>query len=637
MADPKMEVIIELKDKLTAQLDKVKDSMGDLENRFAKATDASKNFALGVAAVGTAAGTLAYQALKAAGSAEQTKIAFETMLGSAQAADKFIKNLSDFAKTTPFELKNLETASKQLLAYGSSADDVFVQLRALGNITAGVGTDKLPQLILAFGQVQAATKLTGSELRQFSEAGVPLLATLATQFGTTAAAVQEMVSNGQVGFKDVEKAIIGMSSAGGKFDDLMTKQSKSLGGMVSNLADSWDLFLRGEGAKLIEWAKAAVSALNGFITNVLPGIIAGIAAFTAVLSENKAALIIVSGAIVGALVPAFVAMTAAAASAILALAPFMLSGAAVAAVIAGIYYLYQNWDKIVAAIRGIWDDFTNWIGSKIQAVADLFTGMWDGIVSGFNAFIDFIKNVFKTALAVELGLIMAFFDLFGIDIVQVFTNLYNGILMVLTTVGDFISTKLEEFKIFISSKMEAISGVFSKVLTSIKTIFTTIFTDIKTGVVWALSTLMEWVIGWTKPFIDVFSVVWDGITKGAQMAMDAVVNMIKAGFNKMIDLVNSLIQKINSAIQKGAGTLGVQVALIPEIPKLAKGGIVTGPTIAMVGEAGPEAVIPLNKDGGGFGGNVTVNINGGNYLSEDAAMLMADSVVQQLKLSNAVV
>jgi len=245
MADTKMEVLIELKDKLTAQLDKVKDSMGDVEKKFETASNASGKFATGLIAVGAAVGGFAVAALKAASSAEQTKVAFETMLGSAEAADKFIRRLNDFAKTTPFELKNLEVASKQLLAYGSSADDVFVQLRALGNITAGVGTDKLPQLILAFGQVQAATKLTGAELRQFSEAGVPLLGALATQFGTTAAAVQEMVSDGKVGFEDVQKAIIGMSAEGGKFNDLMTKQSKTLGGMVSNLSDSWDLFLRG--------------------------------------------------------------------------------------------------------------------------------------------------------------------------------------------------------------------------------------------------------------------------------------------------------------------------------------------------------------------------------------------------------
>uniref|UniRef100_UPI002B1DFA00 tape measure protein n=1 Tax=Pseudomonas atacamensis TaxID=2565368 RepID=UPI002B1DFA00 len=84
---------------------------------------------------------------------------------------EFTKELTKFAASTPFELKGLETASKQLLAYGFEQKQVLPNLKALGDIAAGVGMDKLPQLILAFGQVKAATRLTGNELRQFTEAG----------------------------------------------------------------------------------------------------------------------------------------------------------------------------------------------------------------------------------------------------------------------------------------------------------------------------------------------------------------------------------------------------------------------------------------------------------------------------------
>jgi tape measure domain-containing protein len=304
MADTKMEVLIELKDEMSSSLKKIKDGMGEMEQKFSKAADASKTFAVGVTAVATAAGGLAYSALKAAAGAEQTKVAFETMLGSAQQADAFIRKLNDFAKTTPFELKNLETASKQLLAYGSSADDVFTQLRSLGNIASGVGTDKMPQLIMAFGQVQAATKLTGSELRQFTEAGVPLLGTLAKQFGKTAAEIQDMVSDGKIGFKDVEAALASMSGEGGKFNNLMEKQSQTLGGMISNLSDAWDLFLRGQGAKLIDFGKQLVTMILNLIQNVLPKWIEKINELGTFLEKNRWVLAAVAGVIVGGLVPA---------------------------------------------------------------------------------------------------------------------------------------------------------------------------------------------------------------------------------------------------------------------------------------------------------------------------------------------
>lgn len=82
------------------------------------------------------------------------------MIGSAKEADSFVKDMISFAAKTPFEIKGLETASKQLLAYGFNQKEVLPNLKNLGDIAAGVGMDKLPQLILAFGQVKAATKLT---------------------------------------------------------------------------------------------------------------------------------------------------------------------------------------------------------------------------------------------------------------------------------------------------------------------------------------------------------------------------------------------------------------------------------------------------------------------------------------------
>lgn len=97
------------------------------------------------------------------------------MTGDARIADAFIREMTDFAKTTPFEIGNLETASKQLLAYGFEVQNVIPTMKMMGDISAGVGMEKLPNLIMALGQVKAATRLTGNEMRQFTEAGVPLL------------------------------------------------------------------------------------------------------------------------------------------------------------------------------------------------------------------------------------------------------------------------------------------------------------------------------------------------------------------------------------------------------------------------------------------------------------------------------
>ena len=179
------------------------------------------------------------QAIESTSNFQQSRVAFDTMLGSADKGAKLMEDISDFAMKTPFELPELVDGSKRLLAYNVSAEKIIPTMNALGNITAGVGKEKMPQLILAFGQVKAAGKLTGAELRQFSEAGVPLLDTLAKQFGVTTSAMTEMISDGTVGFNDVEKAIMGMSQEGGKFFGLMDKQSQTFGGRMSNISDQW--------------------------------------------------------------------------------------------------------------------------------------------------------------------------------------------------------------------------------------------------------------------------------------------------------------------------------------------------------------------------------------------------------------
>lgn len=191
----------------------------------------------GAAAV--AVSGLGIAALKSASDYQQNRIAFDTMLGSVEKGQAMMKSLSQFAKSTPFDLPQVVTGAKQLLAYGIAGDQIIPTFRNLGNIAAGVGRDKLPQLVVALGQVRTAGHLTGMELRQFTEAGVPLLEELAKQSGKSAAQIKDDMERGIApSFDDVQKALASMSGAGGKFFNLMEKQSKTLGGIASNIKDS---------------------------------------------------------------------------------------------------------------------------------------------------------------------------------------------------------------------------------------------------------------------------------------------------------------------------------------------------------------------------------------------------------------
>lgn len=225
--------------------------------------------AAGVTTGGIALASLGVSSLKVAADFEQTQLAFTTMLGSADEAQKLLKKLADFAKNTPFTLTGIENQTKKLLAYGIDSKEVMGDLKALGDIAAGVGIDKLPQLTLAFGQVSAKGRLMGQELNQFTEAGVPLLDELAKSMGKPKSEIQDMVSAGEVGFEDVKNALVTLTSEGGRFEDLMSKQSETVAGKFSNLQDTFELMQREIGVALLP----IISKLADVFQNqVLPAI-----------------------------------------------------------------------------------------------------------------------------------------------------------------------------------------------------------------------------------------------------------------------------------------------------------------------------------------------------------------------------
>jgi tape measure domain-containing protein len=205
---------------------------------------------VGQLATGFASGQLAVDALKMAFNQlkgvldtgikfEQTQVAFETMMGSAEQGQAMLRDLYDFASKTPFEIPGVLQSSRELMAMGIDAQDMISTLTMLGDIASGVGTERLGQLTLAYGQVQTATKLTGMELRQFTEAGVPLLESLSEITGKSTSEIKKSMEKGMIiPASMVTQALQNMTQKGGKFYNLMEKQSKTLGGAISNLKDS---------------------------------------------------------------------------------------------------------------------------------------------------------------------------------------------------------------------------------------------------------------------------------------------------------------------------------------------------------------------------------------------------------------
>ena len=196
---------------------------------------------IGAAMAGAfAVGQLKDFALKVAtvrGEFQQLEIAFSTMLGNKQQADALMQQLIDTAATTPFGMNDIANSAKQLLAYGAEADKVNETLVRLGDIAAGLSIP-INDLAYLYGTTMVQGRLYTQDLNQFLNRGIPLVDELAKQFGVTKGEVKQLVEQGKVGFPEVEKAIVAMTSEGSKFGGLMEAQSKSITGQISNLEDA---------------------------------------------------------------------------------------------------------------------------------------------------------------------------------------------------------------------------------------------------------------------------------------------------------------------------------------------------------------------------------------------------------------
>lgn len=182
------------------------------------------------------------------GQFQQIEMAFNTMLGSEQKATALMQQMVTTAASTPFDLQGVANGAKQLLAYGLEANQVNDTLVRLGDIAAGLSIP-LNDIIYLYGTTMSQGRLYAQDLMQFTGRGIPMIAELAKQFGVSESKVKDLVSEGKVGFPEVQKAIEDLTNEGGKFGGLMDAQSKTLTGQLANLEDNIDMMFNEIGEK----------------------------------------------------------------------------------------------------------------------------------------------------------------------------------------------------------------------------------------------------------------------------------------------------------------------------------------------------------------------------------------------------
>lgn len=182
------------------------------------------------------------------GEFQKQRIALTSILGDSMKAETIFNRIKDLAVVSPFQFKELASYTKQLSAYSIPYEELYDTTKRLADISAGAGVD-MGRIILAYGQVRSAAFLRGQELRQFTEAGIPLVDELAKKFteltgeATSAGEVFDKISRKEVSFGMVKDVLWDLTNEGGKFYNMQEALAESIAGKWSNLQDAWDVMM----------------------------------------------------------------------------------------------------------------------------------------------------------------------------------------------------------------------------------------------------------------------------------------------------------------------------------------------------------------------------------------------------------
>ncbi len=371
----------------------------------------------------------------------------------------------------------------------------------------------------------------------------------------------------QEGALDLEVMADTLSEASGVLDE-MNEGSLTSGERFDMMKDK---------AKLMIEPLAGIASAAGPFVVMLPAFISGVAALassTMVASAATKAWTVIQAAF----------------NLVMSANPVALIILGIVAAVTAAILIWKNWDTIVRVFWETWEKLDAWMSQH-------FAGTWEMIKDVVGGVIEFWSEIIKGFVALFKGDTDAALEHFSgawDALKEVFSTLYGFIWDKFDELmGKLLGDKWDKFKEIVSNVVEAVKGIFGGL-------------------------------------VDVLGGIWDVIVGIFTGDKDLILNGFKAIANGVISIWNSIIGLINTFEFKipdwvmGIGGKGWSPN-IPEIPALAQGGIVKSPTLAMIGEAGPEAVVPLGR-GGGMGANITINIMGATYGFDDFENKVAEAI-----------
>lgn len=394
---------ISAKDQTRGDLDRAKKSISTQLGGLQQIVTTGLAGAAGVGIIGNF--------LRIAAAAEQSNIAFNTIIKDMDRTKQLIQELNTFSVKTPFEPVEVRKAGQDLLAFQNAVEDIPTIIKFLGDTAAGTGA-RLGELVLVFNKIKAAGKLTGETFLQLAERGANVQPVLADMLGKTTAEIQEMQRKGQISFDLVVKAFQKMTGEGGIFFGAMEKQSESLTGKLSTLTGGFNDVKEQIGTALLPIAKQITSVfiriVDAFsaVNRASGGLVAKITGIVAVIGTATAAIASITLA-ASALGITMAGVTAALGTAAGIVAPLLAIAAVIGVVVAGMVQFVrwvrqvpgfaESWASATDRLRIAWDRLAGMVGmvrDRLLQLGEVFRPFATQVLSWLRT----VRDTFGTVI-----------------------------------------------------------------------------------------------------------------------------------------------------------------------------------------------------------------------------------------------
>ena len=604
-------------DKASGTLNKVGGSMGGLGKK-AGAMGAALGAALSVGAVAKFAG----DSVKAFENTGKATIKLQRYMGgTAEEASRLGHAFTMSGIDSDTAARNVGILSKHLVANDKAAKgmgvayrDAHGKMKPMDQILPGIadkfknmpnGPEKTAMALKLFGRGGAAM----IPMLNKGSAGLKAMAAESDKLGTTLSGKDlEAVKQSTINKRKMGEAVKGLQIAIGKnllpiIQKMVTWFTErivpAIGRVISLIEKNKD--------KLIPLTKAfenlgkfigdkvvpAVAAFGGWLVKYQGWLIPIAGGILAIVAAFKIYQIYVR--IVAAVTKAWTAVQAAF-NVVMNMNPIGLIILAVIGLVAAFVIAYKRSEKFRSVVDGAFRAIKNVVMGVINFLKPFITTAFSVLKTVFTVYFNIYKTVFTVAFRVIKAVV-----------VTTFNAIKTAVLFVFNALKTVFTFYLGIYKTIISGAIRVIKTVWTAGFNFFKTKVVGTFNGIKTTISNALGSVWGFITDLKTKITGIGSNLWEGLKTG----LTSVIGFLRNSLNGLIGLFNKPIEFFNN----NNGPLP-NIPLIPNIPALAMGGIVTRPTLALIGEAGPEAVVPLSGAGGrGFGGGTTIIVNTGQSVS----------------------